>query len=64
VAQGNQTALKVTGDIAQAVTITTGIRDAGFVEILTGLVPGDQIVAKAGAFVRDGDRITPVPAKE
>ncbi|WP_430464317.1 efflux RND transporter periplasmic adaptor subunit [Tabrizicola sp.] len=64
VAQGGQTALKVTGDTARLVAVTTGIRDAGFVEILTGLAPGDQIVAKAGAFVRDGDRITPVAAQE
>jgi len=30
------------------------------VEIVDGLAPGDLIVAKAGAFVRDGDRISPV----
>lgn len=59
-----QTALKVSGDVASRVAITTGIRDAGWVEIVSGLAPGDQIVAKAGAFVRDGDKITPVPAKE
>lgn len=64
VSAGGQTALKVTGDTARLVAVTTGIRDAGFVEILTGLAPGDQIVAKAGAFVRDGDRITPVAAQE
>ena len=40
----------------------TGIRDGGWVEILSGLAAGDLIVAKAGAFVRDGDRINPVPA--
>ena len=40
----------------------TGIRDGGFVEILDGLDPGHRVVAKAGAFVRDGDRITPVQA--
>ena len=59
-----QTALKVTGDVARRVLVTTGIRDAGWVEITNGLAPGDSIVAKAGAFVRDGDRITPVAAKE
>ena len=58
------TALKVTGDTADLVPVTTGIRDAGWVEITQGLAPGDLIVAKAGAFVRDGDRITPVPVKE
>ena len=58
------TALKVSGDTARKVAVQTGIRDAGWIEILSGLAPGDQIVAKAGAFVRDGDRITPVPAQE
>ena len=64
VSAGGQTALKVTGDIANLVPVTTGIRDSGWIEILSGLAPGDQIVAKAGAFVRDGDRITPVAAQE
>lgn len=56
------TALKVSGDTVALVPVATGIRDAGWVEITKGLAPGDQIVARAGAFVRDGDRITPVPA--
>jgi HlyD family secretion protein len=64
ISDGVQTALKVTGDTARQVALETGIRDAGWVEILSGLAPGDQIVAKAGAFVRDGDRITPVLAQE
>ena len=29
-------------------------------EIVDGLTSGDLIVAKAGAFVRDGDRVMPV----
>ena len=41
--------------------ITTGIRDGGWVEVLTGLAAGDTIVAKAGAFVTDGDQINPIP---
>jgi HlyD family secretion protein len=44
------------------VPVQTGIRDSGWVEILSGLEAGDTIVTKAGAFVRDGDRINPVPA--
>ena len=44
------------------VTVTAGIRDGGRVEILDGLAEGDLIVARAGAFVRDGDRINPVMA--
>ena len=42
--------------------ITTGIRDGGWVEVVSGLAEGDQIVAKAGAFVTDGDKINPISA--
>jgi HlyD family secretion protein len=42
------------------VGVTTGIRDGGFIGILEGLEEGDLVVAKAGAFVRHGDRINPV----
>lgn len=58
------TALKLVGETVSLTSVATGIRDAGWVEITAGLAPGDQIVAKAGAFVRDGDRITPVAAQE
>lgn len=47
------------GEVTQMV-VQTGIRDSGWVEILSGLSAGDTIVTKAGAFVRDGDRINPV----
>ncbi|MBC7280401.1 efflux RND transporter periplasmic adaptor subunit [Hoeflea sp.] len=52
--------LKIEGGIAKRTAVTTGIREGGKVEITEGLEPGDLIVAKAGAFVRDGDRISPV----
>lgn len=44
------------------VAVETGIRDGGFVEIVKGLSGGDRVVAKAGSFVRDGDRVRPVEA--
>ncbi len=56
------TVMKVIDGTVTQVVVQTGIRDAGWVEILSGLVAGDTIVTKAGAFVRDGDRINPVPA--
>ena len=56
------TVLKVTDDIARLVLVTPGIREAGWVGITEGISLGDSVVAKAGAFVRDGDKITPVPA--
>jgi len=44
------------------VPVKIGIRQGAYVEILDGLSAGDQVVTKAGAFVRAGDRINPVPA--
>jgi HlyD family secretion protein len=61
-ADGRTTVMKVNGDTVARVEITTGIREGGWVEIVSGLSEGDQIVTKAGAFVRNGDRINPVPA--
>lgn len=47
--------------VVEEVTVQTGIRDGALIEILSGLALGDQVVARAGAFVRPGDRINPVP---
>ncbi len=54
------TILRVKDGLVEQVTVTTGIRDGGMVEVTQGLAPGDLVVAKAGAFVRPGDRINPV----
>jgi HlyD family secretion protein len=56
------TARKVEDDVVKQVKIETGIQDGGYVQILSGLAAGDMVVEKAGAFVRDGDRIAPVAA--
>ncbi len=40
--------------------VSIGIVEGEMVEIISGLKAGDVVVAKAGAFVRDGDRINPV----
>ncbi|MBC7311468.1 MAG: HlyD family efflux transporter periplasmic adaptor subunit, partial [Rhizobium sp.] len=50
----------VTDNVVKQVKIETGIQDGAFIEIKDGLSQGDVVVAKAGAFVRDGDRINPV----
>jgi HlyD family secretion protein len=55
-------ALRVDDGTVHAVRIETGIREGGLIEVLSGLKAGDTVVTKAGAFVRDGDRINPVPA--
>ncbi|MGB8812501.1 MAG: efflux RND transporter periplasmic adaptor subunit [Paracoccaceae bacterium] len=54
--------MRVKDGTVSRIMVKTGIRDGGWVEILEGLAVGDTVVTKAGAFVRDGDRINPVPA--
>ncbi len=61
--EGDETTVMTVKDgVVHRTVITTGIRDGGWVEVLTGLAEGDQIVAKAGAFVTDGDKINPISA--
>ena len=59
-AQGSTVMKVVNGEVTRT-PVKTGIRDAGWIEIVEGLSPGDVVVTKAGAFVRDGDKINPVP---
>jgi HlyD family secretion protein len=61
-ADRQSTVMKVTDGLVAMTKVETGVRYNGWVEILSGLQPGDTIVTKAGAFVRDGDRVNPVPA--
>jgi len=61
--RSGSTARRVENDVVKQVKVETGIQDGGFVQIVSGLQPGDTVVAKAGAFVRDGDRIAPVTAE-
>lgn len=56
------TVMRVADGTVSRVPVRTGIREGGWVEISEGLAAGDTVVAKAGSFVRDGDRINPVPA--
>lgn len=54
------TVLLLSDGQARRTEVETGIRDGDRIEITKGLSAGDLIVAKAGAFVRDGDRVNPV----
>jgi HlyD family secretion protein len=54
------TVMRVRDGLVERVPVVTGIRDGGMVEITSGVIPGDLIVTKAAAFVRDGDHINPV----
>lgn len=55
-------ARKVEDGIVKLVKVETGIQDGQVIEIASGLKVGDEVVAKAGAYVRDGDRVRPVKA--
>ncbi|WP_136682280.1 efflux RND transporter periplasmic adaptor subunit [Falsirhodobacter xinxiangensis] len=51
--------LRVEGGTVRRIAVTPGIRDGAMVQVL-GADAGAEVVAKAGAFVREGDRVTPV----
>lgn len=51
---------KVQDGVVHLTKVTTGIQDGEFIEITKGLTQGEKVVAKAGAYVRDGDKINPV----
>ncbi|TCR91889.1 HlyD family secretion protein [Rhizobium sp. BK376] len=51
---------KVQNGIVKFANVETGIQDGAYVQIVNGLNAGEEVVAKAGAYVRDGDHITPV----
>ena len=50
----------VVGDIVNKRAIKTGLVSNGLVEIKSGAGEGDTVVARAGTFLRDGDRIRPI----
>ncbi|MCU0911080.1 MAG: efflux RND transporter periplasmic adaptor subunit [Rhodobacteraceae bacterium] len=56
--------LRVDEGVVHRVAVTAGIRDGGLLEIREGLDAGEVLVARAGAFVREGDRINPVRTAE
>jgi HlyD family secretion protein len=62
--QGKAAVMLIEDGTAKRQFVSTGVRDGGWVEITEGLSLGQTIVTKAGSFVRDGDRITPVPEAE
>lgn len=57
---GVSTVMRVRDGSVEEVPVTVGIRQNGRVEVVSGLVEGDQVVLKAGSFVRNGDKINPV----
>ena len=63
-AEGKTVARKVEDGVVRLVPVETGIQDGQVIEIVSGLAAGDEVVAKAGAYVRDGDRVNPVHAEQ
>lgn len=63
-ADGKTVARKVENGVVRLVPVETGIQDGQGIEIISGLAAGDEVVAKAGAYVRDGDRINPVKGEQ
>ncbi len=53
--------LVAAGDRVEAREVRTGLSDDDDIEIRTGLTAGERVVARAGSFLRDGDRIRPIP---
>jgi RND family efflux transporter MFP subunit len=43
--------------------VRTGLSADGFAEIVEGLRAGEDVVARAGSFLREGDIVRPIPAQ-
>ncbi len=52
----------VRGDHVETRTVETGLASDGQVQVGKGLAEGDLVVVRAGAFLRDGDPVRPIPA--
>jgi HlyD family secretion protein len=50
----------VTNNIVEMRSVETGIQRGARIEIVNGLIEGQEVVARAAAFVKGGDRIMPV----
>lgn len=57
---GRRSVLVVSGDRVEDRTVRTGIADEDTIEVRAGLNEGERVVARAGSFLRDGDRVRPV----
>lgn len=44
--------------------VTTGLLSGTDIEIRTGLTAADRVVVRAGAFLRDGDRVNPILGRD
>lgn len=54
--------LVVTDGIVNERRVETGLKSDGRVELVQGVNANDQVVVRAGGFLREGDHVTPVEA--
>ncbi|MCB1445993.1 MAG: efflux RND transporter periplasmic adaptor subunit [Rhizobiaceae bacterium] len=57
---GGMVVRRVVDGVVTMTKVGTGVQDGDFVEIAEGLKAKDIVVEKAGAYVRNGDRVSPV----
>jgi multidrug efflux pump subunit AcrA (membrane-fusion protein) len=55
--------LDSTGKKVQMHFIEVGGRDGDYIEVLSGLKAGEQVVAKGAGFIKDGDVVNVLKAK-
>jgi len=59
--RGDTALLQIVKDgVVDTREVKTGIRDDGYVEITDGVNAGELVVVRAGTFVNEGDRVTPI----
>ena len=54
----------VDGTRVEARQVTVGLLSGGDAEIRSGLSESDLVVVRAGAFLREGDEVEPVAARD
>jgi HlyD family secretion protein len=57
---GSMVVRRVVDGVVTMTKVKTGVQDGDFVEISEGLKLKDIVVEKAGAYVRNGDKVAPV----
>jgi multidrug efflux pump subunit AcrA (membrane-fusion protein) len=59
--EGSPVVQVVRDDIVETREVTVGLLAGKQAEIRKGLTVGEMVIVRAGAFVRDGDRVHPIP---
>lgn len=60
-ASGGSTVQVVKEGVVETRPVTIGLRAGRLVEVATGVVAGEQVVAISGTFLRNGDRVRAMP---